>query len=106
MRARILPAHDHEMVRQGLGFVLEGLSAWEICGERPGAHQHRQDYADVRISADLTGKTNSILNTLGNSSSQLSSNRSDLQRVFRGYTQYLTPIAMLMLTTRLSLVLG
>ena len=69
MRARILPAHDHEMVRRGLGFVLEGLSAWEICGERPGAHQHRQDYADVRISADLTGKTNSILNTLGNLSS-------------------------------------
>jgi DNA-binding NarL/FixJ family response regulator len=33
MAARILLADDHELVRRGLGLVLEGLSAWAICGE-------------------------------------------------------------------------
>lgn len=33
MKARILVADDHEMVRQGLRRVIEGQSGWMICGE-------------------------------------------------------------------------
>lgn len=33
LKARILLADDHEIVRRGIKSLLEGQTAWEICGE-------------------------------------------------------------------------
>jgi DNA-binding NarL/FixJ family response regulator len=64
VKARILLADDHEIVRRGIRSLLEGQAAWEICGEAANGQEAVVKVAQLSPDVVVLDLSMPILNGL------------------------------------------